>query len=210
MQFIPSAAVFMWNECMCVWMYLFDVTAFSNQCRAIFEPSNTIYRPLCYGMITLLQACMCLKSMCMQSLHLIRYRSQRHACFAQRYGGAAFPLWANTLVLKSVILTDHSASASAMQASNRTHIVCNCFNLLIKFWGRKAMSSQCKHSVSNLTEKMNNVLWLVRCSNCFFPLPVCFIFIMSFSFPWNLWHIHQHCDKLDVQWNGVWLRAVED
>ena len=46
--------------------------------------------------------------------------------------------------------------------------------------------------------------------NCLSPLPVCFIFIMSFSFPWNLWHIHQQCDKLDVQWNGVWLRAVED
>lgn len=61
------------------------------------------------------------------------------------------------------------------------------------------MSPQCMHSVSNLTAQMNNALWLVRHGNCLSPLPVCFIFIMSFSFPWNLWHIHQQCDKLDVQ-----------
>lgn len=51
---------------------------------------------------------------------------------------------------------------------------------------------------------MSNAVWLVWCLS---PLPVCFIFIMSFSFPWNLWHIHQQCDKLDMQWNRVWLRA---
>lgn len=102
------------------------------------------------------------------------------------------------------------AYACDVQASNKPTIVCHCFNLLIKFWGKKEMYPWCMHSVSNLMGQMNNAMWLVRCSNCLSPLPVRFIFIMSFSFPWNLWHIHQQCDKLDVQWNGVWLRAVED
>lgn len=88
------------------------------------------------------------------------------------------------------------------------------FVIVLTFWTNSAGGKQCIHSACKVAAiwrgEMNNALRLVRYSNYFFPLPVCFIFIMSSSFPWNLWHIHQHCDKLDVQWNGLWLRAVED